>query len=239
MGKIICVGLGPGEPELMSVKSDRLIRSAKQIAYFRKSGKTGQARRIIEGMLQDGVDEFPMEYPHTTDIPFQSNEYKTALATFYNECANKLIELSQGDDVVVLCEGDPFFYGSYMHLYERLKGRVEQDVIPAIMGMTGCWHSTGQPMTWGDDVLSVLMGTLSEEDLISHISRSDAVAIMKTGANLPKIARALEACGRFDDAWLVKYGTMPNEEVTKLSNADLTACPYFATLIVHGNGRRP
>ncbi len=239
MGKIICVGLGPGEPELMSVKSDRLIRGAKQIAYFRKIGKMGQARRIVNDMLQANVNEYPMEYPYTTDIPYESNEYKTALVSFYNHWCEKLIELSKEDDVIVLCEGDPFFYGSYMHLYERLKGRVEQEVIPATLGMTGCWHATGKPMTWGDDVLSVLMGTLSEDDLIAHISRSDAIAIMKTGANLPKIARALQACGRFEDAWLVEYGTMPKEKITKLSDADLKSCPYFATLIMHGNGRRP
>ena len=94
-------------------------------------------------------------------------------------------------------------------------------------------------MAWGDDAMCVLMGTLSEPDLTRHIAASDAVVVMKTGRNLPKIARAIAAAGRMADAWLVERGTMPNQRVTALAQADLDACPYFATVLVHGNGRRP
>ncbi|MBL4929728.1 precorrin-2 C(20)-methyltransferase [Fuscibacter oryzae] len=239
MGRIICTGLGPGDPDLISVRSDRLIRAATHVAYFRKLGRAGQARRIVTGMLRSDVTEYPMEYPVTTELPFDSPEYRDALARFYDDWAARLADLSRTADVVVLCEGDPFFYGSFMHLHSRLQGRAEVEIVPGITGMTGCWNATGQPITWGDDVLTVLMATLPEADLVSHMQRSDALVIMKTGRNLPRVRRALQAAGRLQDAWLVERGTMPDQRVARLADVDPADCPYFAIVLVHGHGRRP
>ena len=239
LGKIICTGLGPGDPDLISVRSDRLIRGARHVAYFRKAGRAGQARRIVEGMLAPGVTEYPMEYPVTTELPFASDEYRKLLAAFYDDWALRLARLSETEVVIVLCEGDPFFYGSFMHLHSRLRGRAEIEVVPGISGMTGCWTATGMPITWGDDVLCVLMGTLAEDDLVRHMQSADALVVMKTGRNLPKVRRALARAGRLADAWLVERGTMPGERVMRLADAETTDCPYFATVLVHGRGRRP
>ncbi len=237
MARIICAGLGPGDPDLISVKSDRAVRGGQTIAYFRKAGKRGQARQIVEGMLREGAVELAMEYPVTTEIPFNSPEYNDLLAHFYDDWAERLAAMP--GEVVVLCEGDPFFYGSFMHLYTRLLGRVEMDVIPGITGMTGCWNATGVPITWGDDVMSVVMATLPEEDLVHHIGQADALVIMKTGRNLPKVRRALETAGRLDQAWLVERGTMPKQRVMKLADLHDSDTPYFAIVLVHGHGRRP
>lgn len=240
MGRIICAGLGPGDPDLISVRSDRAIRTARHVAYFRKAGRQGQARRIVDGMLHPDAIELPMEYPVTTEIPFDSPDYNRLLSDFYDDWADRLATLAEaGHDIVVLCEGDPFLYGSFMHLHIRLRDRVTVEVIPGIPGMVGCWNATGEPITWGDDVLSVLMGTLPEEDLIRHIRAADALAIMKTGRNLPRVRRALAAAGRLDDAWLVERGTMPNQRIARLADVDATDCPYFAIVLVHGHGRRP
>jgi precorrin-2/cobalt-factor-2 C20-methyltransferase len=223
----------------MSVRSARAIGAARHVAYFRKAGRPGQARRIVEGMLAEGVVEYPMEYPVTTELPFDSPEYGLALATFYDDWADRLAALATTDDVLVLCEGDPFFYGSFMHLHSRLQGRVAVEVIPGITGMTGCWTATDTPITWGDDVLSVLMGTLPEDDLVRHMQAADALVVMKTGRNLPRVRRALERAGRLADAWLVERGTMPNQRIARLVDVDATDCPYFAIVLVHGHGRRP
>lgn len=239
MGKIICAGLGPGDPDLISVRADRAIRGARQIAYFRKKGREGQARRIVAHMLAPDVAEHPMEYPVTTEIPFDSPEYNRLLSAFYDEWTARLAALARQGDIVVLCEGDPLFYGSFMHLHARLHDLAPVEIIPGIPGMTGCWNVVGQPMTWGDDAMCVLMGTLPEADLARHIAGADAVVVMKTGRNLPKIARAVARSGRMNDAWLVVRGTMPNQQVIPLAQADLDKCPYFATVLVHGNGRRP
>jgi precorrin-2/cobalt-factor-2 C20-methyltransferase len=237
-GKVICAGLGPGDPDLMSVRSHRMISGARHIAYFRKAGRKGQARAIVEGMLAEGVTEHAMEYPVTTEIHFSDPEYNRVLAAFYDQWADTLAEIAQDEDVVVLCEGDPFLYGSYMHLYTRLQGRAEQEIIPGITGMSGCWTASGQPITWGDDVLTVAMATLGEDELAKRAAETDALVVMKIGRNLPKLRRALERAGRADDAWLVERGTMPGQTVQKLSEIE-GEVPYFSIVLVHGQGRRP
>ena len=239
MGKVICAGLGPGDPELMSVKSDRVIRGAQHLAFFRKKGRAGQARSIVKDMLRDDVIEYPMEYPVTTELRFDSPEYRQLMVDFYAEWADRLADLAQREEVVVLCEGDPFFYGSFMHLHTRLQGRAEVEVLPAIPGMVGCWNALDTPFTWGDDVVTVLMGTLPEADLVDHMTRADALVVMKTGRNLPAVKRALAQAGRLDDAWLVEKGTMPGQRIAKLAETDEDDCPYFAIVLVHGQGRRP
>ncbi|AUR02786.1 precorrin-2 C(20)-methyltransferase CobI [Phaeobacter inhibens] len=237
-GKVICAGLGPGDPDLMSVRSHRMISGARHIAYFRKAGRKGQARAIVEGMLAEDVTEHAMEYPVTTEIHFSDPEYNRVLSAFYDQWADTLAEIAQTEDVVVLCEGDPFLYGSYMHLYTRLQGRAAQEIIPGITGMSGCWTASGQPITWGDDVLTVAMATLSEEELAKRAAETDALVVMKIGRNLPKLRRALERAGRAEDAWLVERGTMPGQTVQKLSEID-GEVPYFSIVLVHGQGRRP
>lgn len=238
MGKVICAGLGPGDPELMSVKSWRALQGARHVAYFRKAGRKGQARTLVDGMLRADVVEHAMEYPVTTEIHFSDPEYNRLLAEFYDRWAETLAEIAQTEDVVVLCEGDPFLYGSYMHLYTRLQGRAAQEIIPGITGMSGCWTATGQPITWGDDVLTVAMATLPEEELTRRIKDTDALVVMKIGRNLPKLRRALEAAGKAEAAWLVERGTMATEKVQKLS--EITGeVPYFSIVLVHGQGRRP
>jgi precorrin-2/cobalt-factor-2 C20-methyltransferase len=238
MGRIICCGLGPGDPDLMSVRADREIRAATHVAYFRKRGRPGQARRIVDGMLAQDVSEYPMEYPVTTEIAFDSPDYIRLLAGFYDAWADRLERLARETDIVVLCEGDPFFYGSFMHLYARLQGRVAMEVIAGIPGMAGCWNAVGQPIALGDDVMTVLMGTLPEAELARRAGGSDALVVMKTGRNLGKVRRALETAGRLDDAWLIERGTMPGERVARLKEVDTAECPYFAIVIVRGRGRR-
>ena len=239
MGKIICAGLGPGDPELMSVKSDRVIRAARHVAFFRKKGRAGQARTIVKDMLRDDVIEYPMEYPVTTELRFDSDAYRQMMVGFYAEWTEKLAALAKDRDIVVLCEGDPFFYGSFMHLHTRLQGRAEIEVLPAIPGMVGCWNAIGEPFTWGDDAMTVLMGTLPEADLMRHMTAADALVVMKTGRNLPTVKRALRAAGRLDDAWLVEKGSMPGQRIARLSEVAEDDCPYFAIVLVHGHGRRP
>ena len=238
MGKVICVGLGPGDPDLMSVRADRLVRGAAHVAYFRKAGRAGQARQIVNGLIGPDVHEYPMEYPVTTEIHFSDPEYNRQLAEFYEDWAKKLADLAETETVIVICEGDPFFYGSFMHLHSRLQGRAEVEVVPGITGMSGCWTATGVPITWGDDVLTVLMATLPEEELANRARDADALVVMKIGRNLPKLRRALATAGRLGAAWIVERGTMEGQRVQRLSEAD-EVTPYFSIVIVHGQGRRP
>ena len=237
-GTVFGVGLGPGNPDLISVRADRLIRGASHVAYFRKAGRAGQARSIVDGMLAPGVMELPMEYPITTEIALTDPAYNEVLSAFYADCAARLTEIAAaGSDVVVLCEGDPFFYGSFMHLHARLQVGVE--VLPATTGMSGAWTATGQPITWGDDVLTVLMATLPETELARRMADTDALVVMKIGRNLEKVCRALHSAGKFADAWMVEFATMPNQKVLRLAEVQSPVTPYFSIILVHGQGRRP
>src|SRR5262249_12923442 len=170
---------------------------------------------------------------------FDSPDYARLLAGFYDDWAVRLAAIARESDVVVLCEGDPFFYGSFMHLYARLQASAEIDVIAGIPGMAGCWNAVGQPIALGDDVMTVLMGTLSEAELAARAGSSDALVIMKTGRNLGRVRRALETAGRLDEAWLIERGTMTDQKVARLKDVDAADCPYFAIVLVHGRGRRP
>ncbi len=238
-GTIHGVGLGPGACDLMSVRADRLVRGARHIAYFRKAGRSGHARRIVDGMLRDDVTEFAMEYPVTTEIAVADPRYNDCLSAFYADCIDHLADLVRGgEDVVVLCEGDPFFYGSFMHLYTRLQTIAPVCVVPGITGMSGAWTASGAPITWGDDVLTVLMATLPEEDLVRRICDTDALVVMKIGRHLGKLRRAVAAAGREDEAWLVEHAAMQDQRVTRLGEADVVT-PYFSILLIHGQGRRP
>ena len=239
-GTIYGVGLGPGAADLMSVRADRLVRGARHVAFFRKAGRSGQARRIVEGLLCAEAVEHPMEYPVTTEIPLTDPRYNAILSEFYTACTARLRALvDAGHDVVVLCEGDPFFYGSFMHLHARLVEDVPVEVVPATTGMSAAWTATRQPVTWGDDVMTVLMGTLPEADLADHMAKADALVIMKIGRNIDKIRRALRTAGRYDAAWLIEFAAMPDQTVQKLADAGDKVTPYFSIVVVHGQGRRP
>lgn len=239
-GTIHGVGLGPGDRELMTVRADRLIRNARHVAFFRKAGRPGQARTIVDGMLGPDAAEIAMEYPVTTEIPVEDPRYNELLSAFYADCAARLAAIAAaGGDVVVLCEGDPFFYGSFMHLHARLEGVVPVRVVPAVTGMSGAWTATGIPITWGDDVMTVLPATLPEEELARRMADCDALVVMKIGRNIGKVRRALTSSGRLDAAWLVEFATMSGQRVVPLTEAGERVTPYFSIVLVHGRGRRP
>jgi len=229
-GRVYGIGLGPGDPDLMSLKAHRLLTGARHVAFFRKEGRAGRARTLAGDLVPDGAVEFAMEYPVTTEIPLDDPEYNGTLAPFYEKCCAHF----------VLCEGDPFFYGSFMHIYARLEGVVPVEVVPAVTGMSAAWTATGQPITWGDDVMTVLTGTLSEDDLARHMCAADALVVMKVGRNLPKVRRALAKAEKAQAAWLVECAAMAEQCVTPLASvaADYNP-PYFSIILVHGQGRRP
>lgn len=240
MGKIYGVGVGPGAVDLLSVRADKLVREARYIAFFRKAGRAGHARQIASTLLSKDVIELAMEYPITTEIPLSDQRYSEVLSEFYKKYSNKIISLSQtGIDLVILCEGDPFFYGSFMHIYSRVKDKCPVEVVPAITGMSAAWTATDIPITWGDDILTVLMGTLDKTTLENQLQDTNAAIIMKIGRNLPKIKKALERTGRFYDAFIVEYAAMDKQTVQRLSDYNTENAPYFSIIILHGQGRRP
>jgi precorrin-2/cobalt-factor-2 C20-methyltransferase len=234
-GRLIGVGTGPGDPDLLTVKAVRAIQNADVIAYFAKQGRHGNGRAIVEGLLKPDVTLLPLYYPVTTEIDKDHQDYKHQITGFYDASAAAVAaHLDGGRTVAVLSEGDPLFYGSYMHLHIRLSTRYPTEVIPGVTAMSGCWSVAGLPIVQGDDVLSVLPGTMGEAELARRLRDTQAAVIMKVGRNLPKIRRALEQAGRLREAVYVERGTMPNETMARLAERDDSVAPYFSLILVPG-----
>ena len=239
-GRLYGIGLGPGDPELITLKALRCLQSAPVVAYFHKRGKPGHARTIAAGVMPTGCEELALTYPVTTEVPVHHPDYAACLAPFYEEAAAKVEDhLRAGRDVALLCEGDPLFYGSFMHIYVRLRERAPVTIVPGISGMSGCWSAAGLPITWGDDVLTILPGTLPPDVLRAKLAGSDAAVIMKIGTNFSKIRAAIAAAGLLEEAVYVERGTMAGEVVIPLRDKRDDAAPYFSIILIPGHGRRP
>jgi precorrin-2/cobalt-factor-2 C20-methyltransferase len=233
--RLIGVGVGPGDPELVTLKALRALREADVVAHFAKAGNPSKARTIAAGHLRPGVAEEALLYPVTTEIPKDEPAYGSEIAAFYDGCAATLAaHLDARRSVAVICEGDPLFYGSYMHLHVRLSARYPTEVIAGVTGMSGCWSAVGEPIAQGDDVFTVLPGTLTEMELERRLGDADAAVIMKLGRNLPKVRRALARSGRLGRALYVERGTMKDSVVMRLADKPDDGAPYFAIVLVPG-----
>jgi precorrin-2/cobalt-factor-2 C20-methyltransferase len=240
VGRLIGVGTGPGDPDLLTVKAVKAIESADVLAWFAKQGRRGNGRGIVEGMVRAETIELPLYYPVTTEIHRAEPEYVGQVTRFYEQSSAAIAEhLQAGRTVAVLSEGDPLFYGSYMHLHVRLANRFPTEVIPGVTAMSGCWSQAQLPIVQGDDVLSILPGTMDEHDLVRRLSDTEAAVIMKVGRNLPKIRRALADAGRLDDAMYVERGTMANTQMTPLAAKSDDEAPYFSIVLVPGWKTKP
>ena len=183
-GMLYIVGLGPGDPELMTLKAARIIANVPVVAFFARRGRVGQARSMVEGRIDPKAEELRLEYPFTTEIGVRDPRYAIEIDAFYEVAAAAIAtRLDAGQDVALLCEGDPFFYGSPLPVLDRLGALYPSEVIPGVTGMSGCWSRAGIPMVHGDDVLTVLPGTLDEDRLVERLGTSDAAVIMKVGRN--------------------------------------------------------
>jgi len=239
-GRLYGLGLGPGDPDLITVKAARLLEEVPVVAYFTKKGAPGKARKILSAWRAATARELPLIYPLTTEVHFCDPAYTASLRGFYEESTERIAAiLSAGEDVALVSEGDPLFYGSFMHLHIRLRDRFPITVVPGVSGMAGAWSAAGMPMTWGDDVLSVLPGTLAGPVLTEKIRAADATVILKIGANLPKLREAIRAAGRLADALYIEHATMQDQAMQPLADKKDDAAPYFSMILIPGRGRRP
>lgn len=234
-GRLIGIGVGPGDPELLTLKAARALGEADVIAYFAKAGRLGNARTIVAQHLREGVEELPLLYPVTTELPKDCAAYRHAIRDFFDAAADLVARrIEAGRTVAVISEGDPMFYGSYMHLHTRLADRYATEIVAGVTGMSGCWSMAGVPIAQGDDVFVVLPGTLPESELVRRLAEADAAVVMKLGRNLPKVRRALTGAGRLDRAIYVERGTMANGVMVRLLDKQDDDAPYFALVLVPG-----
>ena len=229
-GVLHIVGVGPGDPDLMTVRAARILAAAPVFAHFAKHGQPGHARGVALACLRADAAEMRFEYPMTTELPPGHPCYRTRMRAFYDEAATALAARLASTDVALLCEGDPFFYGSAMYMFDRLRTRHTVEVVPGITGMSGAWTRAGLPVAHGDDVLTVLPGTLPEAELAARLAGTDAAVVMKVGRNLPKIRAALG--GR--SAFYVERATGAAERILPIAEAPDGPAPYFSLILLPG-----
>jgi len=223
-GTLYGVGLGPGAPDLLTLRAARLIESARVIAYPSLAGGDSFARSIAADLIPTTAREIIMDVPMTTERAPAQTAYDTGAAEI-------AAALDAGEDVICLCEGDPLFYGSFMYIHARLKERYTVEVIPGVTSVTACAARAALPLAARNERLTILPGPLAEDALKAEITRADSVVIMKVGRHLAKIRRVLSALDLADQAVYVERASLPEEVCLPLSQAPEKA-PYFSMILL-------
>ncbi|KAK1184067.1 precorrin-2 C(20)-methyltransferase [Streptomyces sp. NBS 14/10] len=232
-GRLYGVGLGPGDPSLMTVRAVEVIAAADVVAYHSARHGRSIARSIAERHLRPDHIEERLVYPVTTETTDHPGGYRGAMEEFYADAAARLAaHLDAGRTVAVLAEGDPLFYGSYMHMHKRLADRYPTEVVPGVTSVSAAAARIGAPLVEGEEVLTVLPGTLPEEELTARLATTDAAAVMKLGRTFPAVRRALERSGRLAEAQYVERATMGAERVAPLAEVDPESVPYFSVAVL-------
>ena len=232
-GRLYGVGLGPGDPELVTVKAARLIGAAGVVAFHSARHGRSVARGLAEPYLRAGQVEELLVYPVTTETTDHPGGYQGAIDEFYEAAAARLAaHLDAGRDVVVLAEGDPFFYGSYMHMHKRLAHRYPTEVVPGVTSVSGASAVLGRPLVERDEVLTVLPGTLPTEELAAWLETADSAAVMKLGRTFPAVRDAFAVAGVLDRAWYVERATTDRQRVLPLADVDPETVPYFSLALL-------
>lgn len=234
-GKLYGVGVGPGDPELLTLKALRLIKSAPVIAYHAAKGKKGNALTIIEQYLSPEQILVPLIYPVTTEKLPDHLDYEEVVSDFYSAITQTLAQhLDQGRDVVVIAEGDPFFYGSFMYIHDRLARRYQTEVVPGVCSVLGAAAVLGAPLCYRNQTLTILSGVMTHDELKQRLASTDSAAIMKLGKNLEKVRAVINELGLGDRALYVERATMENQRIVPLADVKTEDCPYFSLILVPG-----
>ena len=228
-GTLYGLGIGPGDPELITVKALRLLQAAPVLAYPAPEKGESLARSIVAGLLPGGQAEVAIRMPiEVARFPAQE---------VYDRSAAELGgHLAEGRDVAVLCEGDPFFYGSFMYLFGRMAEDFPVEVVPGVSSLTACAAVLGAPLAARNDVLAVVPGPLPDEELKARLADCQAAALIKVGRHFPRIRSVLEELGLAGRARYVERATMASQKILPLDAVDPAAVPYFSMILVHTRG---
>ncbi|MFE9255615.1 precorrin-2 C(20)-methyltransferase [Streptomyces sp. NPDC006879] len=232
-GRLYGVGLGPGDPSLMTLRAAEVIAQADVVAYHSARHGRSLARSIAARHIREDHIEELLKYPITVETTDHPGGYRGALNDFYEEAAARLAaHLDAGRTVAVLAEGDPLFYGSYQHMHKRLAHRYETEVVPGVTSVSAAAARLGEPLCEAEEVLTIIPGTLPEEELTARLASTDSAVVMKLGRTFPTVRRALERAGRLEDARYVERATMAGERTAPLGEVDAESVPYFSVAVL-------
>jgi len=228
-GRLYGIGVGPGDPDLITLKAWRLLTSAPVIAYPAPEQGDSLARRIVAPHIDGSQIEIAIRMPITAER-FPAQEV-------YDRAAEELAgHLNAGRDVVVLCEGDPFLYGSFMYLFGRMLERFTVEVVPGVSSLNACAAVLGAPLVARNDVLTLIPAPLPEAELERRLGDTDAAAILKIGRHFPKVRGVLDRLGLLDHCRYVEHATMADQAVLPLADVEADRVPYFSMILVHRRG---
>lgn len=229
-GRLYGLGVGPGDPELLTLKALRILRAVPVIAYPASDSGPSIARRIVETHLPEGQEEIEILVPMRVE--------RAPARDVYDAAALRIsAHLDAGRDVAVLCEGDPFFYGSFMYLFERLAARHAVEIVPGISSINAAAALALRPLAARSDVLTVIPAPLGDAAIEALLARAEGYVIMKLGRHMARIRALLVRLGLEGDATYVERATQDGERLVPLSQAPDEA-PYFA-LILGYRGSEP
>ena len=238
-GTLWGVGLGPGDPELVTVKAARVIGEADVVAYHSARHGRSIARGIAEPYLRPGQIEEHLIYPVTTETTDHPGGYAGAMDDFYRESAERIAaHLDAGRSVALLAEGDPLFYSSYMHMHTRLTERFEAVIVPGVTSVSAASAATGTPLVQGDQVLTILPGTLPADELKRRLADTDAAVVLKLGRSYPTVREALSSAGRLEETFYVERASTPKQRVLSAGEVDDDSVPYFSLAMLPGDAAR-
>jgi precorrin-2 C(20)-methyltransferase len=234
-GHLYGVGVGPGDPELMTLKAQRVVRACDVVAHFAARRRHGNAWRIVAPMLTEQQLVLRLEFPLTTEA-VDSDEYERRLSDFYDTSAAAIAnQLDAGRDVAVVCEGDPFFYGSYMYVHQRLHHRYSTTVVPGVTSVCAAAAAAGVPLVSSDETLTVLSGVLPAKQLEDRLAVADAAVVLKVGRHLDDVRAAARAAGLDDQGVYVERASCDDERVVALVDTVGITAPYFSLVLIPGN----
>jgi len=229
-GTLYGIGVGPGDPELITLKAHRILQSAPVLAFPAPETGDSLARQIVAPHLTDDKEEIAIRMPLSAP--------KFPDDTVYGEAAAQLERhLANGRDVAVLCEGDPFFYGSFMYLFARMAENHAVEVIPGVSSPMACAAVLGAPLAAQNDVLTILPAPLPSDELEARLQTTDAAAIIKLGRHFERIRTLIEQLNLTDRARYIERATMKAERVVPLADVEPDSSPYFSMILVHRRGQ--
>lgn len=239
-GKLWGVGIGPGDPELVTVKAARVIGEADVIAFHSARHGKSISRAVAAPYMRDGQIEEHLVYPVTTETVDHPGGYQGAMDEFYEAAAERLaVHLAAGRTVALLAAGDPLFYSSYMHMHKRLAHRFDAEVIPGVTSVSAASAALGKPLVEGEEILTILPGTLPQAELTRRLKETDAAAILKLGRTFPPVLQSLEDSGRLDEAHYVERASTTRQRVESAAEVDPDGVPYFSIAIVPSPSNNP
>jgi precorrin-2/cobalt-factor-2 C20-methyltransferase len=228
-GRLFGLGVGPGDPELLTLKALRLLRAVPVVAYPAPENGDSFARSIVALWIEGHQREIAIRFPMRPGPP---------PVEIYDDAAAELAaELEDGRDVALLCQGDPLFYGSFTNIFTRLAGRYQIEIVPGVSSLAACAAAAAIPLVARDDALAVIPATLDEDQIAARIAASESVAIIKLGRHVAKLRRVLTQIGLLDAAVYVEHATLPTQRIALLSAIGSDEAPYFSMVLIAASWR--